>query len=206
LTLAQSQVTALTTDLAAKLNTNSLIRTQNQNTYGLEVIETMPRYNASATGVTLTSGQANFTFFTPITSMSIYAISMVTMTAATGGTLAKYGLYTYPNDGNFATLVAQTNSVPTMFDTPGQQNLLFLSTANGYPATYTLQAGTRYAVAVLWIGTISPTLVGYTFPSTALSELGPFMSRGRSGLSDLSPSIRPNIPVNGMTWARLENY
>jgi hypothetical protein len=189
------------------LSADSLIKTQNQFNAATArtVIETIPRYNTSPTGISLTSGQTHVTFFTPIKTTTINAISTVTVTGASGTTFIKYGLYTYPEEDGNAVLVAQTANSPSSFQFGDSQNVLYLSTAGGYPSTYTLVAGTRYGLAILWIGTVAPTLAGYTYSTeTVGAYISPYLSRARNNQSDLTTTLRTNAGIKTMAWARLE--
>jgi hypothetical protein len=157
--IAQSQVTGLVTDLSAKTNTAALQGLLHNNT---SAVETMNRGISSST-FTSTSGFQWFAFFTPITTITVSQVTMINAVAGSGLTLARMGLYTF--DETTATLVAQTANDTTLFTTASTVYTRSFSTAGGYPATYTLEAGQRYALSHLCTGTTMPSFVGAAFTS-----------------------------------------
>ena len=148
------------------------------------LVETVPRSQLAFSGLTLTSGQIVFAFFTPLFSLTVSQITMATMSAAASGlTLARMGLFTF--DESTATLVARTASDTTLFtSTRTIWTRALDSSAGGFPATYTLQAGVRYGVGVICVGTTMPLLSGTT-PAFETAVLPPRLSSVRSGQSDL---------------------
>jgi hypothetical protein len=134
---------------------------------------------------TLASGNVYFTFFTPRWSINIDEISIVSSATATNGaSLVRFGLYTF--DGTTATLVARTATDNTIFSTGNTLYTRTLSTGGGYPATYNLVAGTRYALGVIVVAT-NPGSVYTAFEliPSAMSALSPRMSGLVSGQADL---------------------
>jgi len=148
-------------------------------------IETMPRI-AAFSGNSQGSGGINFVYFTPIKTVTVSSITFIGTTASTGLTLCRFGLYTF--DGTSVTLVASTTSETT--------STIFTTANTAYKrsftsnATYTLAAGSRYAVACIQVGTTPASLlacsVGVAIAATTLPRLMSFVS---SGLTDL-PSSR----------------
>jgi hypothetical protein len=133
-------------------------------------------------------------FFTPVTTITVSQIAMSNSTGAVaaGLTLARMGIYTYPTEGGTATLVARTASDTSLFAATNTTYTRSLDTAGGYPSTYTLNAGTRYGVAYICVGTTQPQLIGRTV-LTAVGVLPPRLSGGSTtGLSDLPASFTPN--------------
>ena len=156
------------------------------------VVDSMSRVDAAA-GVTAGSNQALLAFFTPTVTITVSQITMTTAAGAVsaGLTLARMGLYTYPTDGGTATLVARTASDTGLFAATNTAYTRSFDTTGGYPATYTLQAGTRYGVAYLCVGTTQPQLVGRSV-ATAVGSLSPRLSGASStGQSDLLASFTP---------------
>jgi hypothetical protein len=147
-------------------------------------VETIFRQNLPFSGLTLTSGAITFSFFTPLFSLSVSQVAMnCGSTAASGLTLARMGLYTF--DETTATLVAQTASDTTLFTATRTQYARSFSTSGGFPASYTLQAGVRYGVGVICVGTTMPLIWGATPPFEVLT-LTPRLSAVRTSQSDLS--------------------
>jgi hypothetical protein len=147
-------------------------------------VETVFRPQLAFSGLTLVSGTIVFSFFTPSFSLTVSQIAMnCGGTAASGLTLARMGLFTF--DETTATLVAQTASDTTLFTTTRTQYARSFSAASGgFPSSYTLQAGVRYGVGVLCVGTTMPLIWGATPPFEILA-LTPRLSGARSGQSDL---------------------
>jgi hypothetical protein len=146
--------------------------------------ETVFRPQLAFNGLTLVSGTITFSFFTPSFSLTVSQIAMnCGTTAASGLTLARMGLFTF--NETTATLVAQTASDTTLFTTTRTQYARSFSTAaGGFPSSYTLQAGVRYGVGVICVGTTMPLIFGATPPFEILT-LTPRLSGARSGQSDL---------------------
>jgi hypothetical protein len=203
LTLAASQIDSGT--LAdARLSSAVALHSQINTTLGqaVGVIDAIPR-TTSAAGVTAAAGQALIAFFTPTATLTVSQIAMSTATGAVaaGLTLARMGMYTY-TEGGTATLVARTASDTSLFAATTTTYTRSLDTTGGYPSTYTLNAGTRYGVAYICVGTTQPQLVGRAVP-TAVGVLSPRLSGSSStSLSDLPASLTPN--QNGQApFARL---
>lgn len=194
--IAESQVTNLTTDLAAKADATTIAKWSGGSS---TVVETAPRINLNL--ASLTSGTVSFSFFTPLVTVTVGTVSMAAATtAASGLTLARMGLYTF--DETTATLVARTASDTTLFTVASTLYTRSFDTTGGYPATYTLQAGQRYALAVICVGTTMPN-VYYEFASAAfLSVLTPRMSATATSLTDL-PTSRATFTNNaGVLYGR----
>jgi hypothetical protein len=186
LTLAASQIGSGT--LAdARLSSNVPILPGMMLAWGQSstFVETVFRPQLAFNGLTLVSGTATFSFFTPLFSLTVSQIAMnCGSTAASGLTLARMGLFTF--NETTATLVAQTASDTTLFTTTRTQYARSFSTAGGggFPSSYTLQAGVRYGVGVICVGTTMPVIWGAVPPFEILT-LPPRLSAARSGQSDL---------------------
>jgi len=93
-------------------------------------------------------------------------------------------LYTF--DGTTATLVARTASDNTIFSTGNTLYTRSFSTGGGYPATYNLVAGTRYALGVIVVATTPGSVyTAFELIPSAMSALTPRMTGLVSGQSDL---------------------
>jgi hypothetical protein len=177
----------------ARLSSAIALHSQINTTLGqaASVIDSVPRTTCSF-GVTASAGQALIAFFTPTATITVSQIAMSTGTGAVaaGLTLARMGIYTY-TDGGTATLVARTASDTSLFAANNTTYTRSLS-SDGYPANYTLNAGTRYGVAYICVGTTQPQLVGRAV-LTAVGSLSPRLSGSSStSLSDLPTSFTPN--------------
>lgn len=155
-------------------------------------------------GITASAGQALIAFFTPTITVTVSQIAMANGTGAVaaGLTLARMGIYTYPTEGGTATLVARTASDTTLFAATNTTYTRSLDTTGGYPSSYTLNAGTRYGVAYICVGTTQPQLVGRVVP-TAVGGVSPRLSgASATGLSDLPTTFTPSANSQA-AYARL---
>lgn len=155
----------------------------NQDAFAIDVY---PRVgNASAT---LSSGTAYLTFFTPVRTVTVGSITVVSAnTAASGTTLARLGLYTF--DGTNAILVAQTNSDTTILSTTNTVFTRNFSTSGGFPTTYTLQQGARYALGIIWVGTTPGTVyTAFSAVPASIASLSPRITGTVALQSDLPAS------------------
>ncbi len=147
-------------------------------------VETFPRMAISF--LVITSGNVLYSFFTPLTTMTVSQVTMLSgATAASGLTLARMGLVTYDDVTGTATLVARTASDTTLFTATRTTYTRSFDTSGGFPATYTIQAGTRYGVALLCVGTTMPTIQGNA-GLAEMSALTPRLTAIRTAQSDLS--------------------
>jgi len=165
------------------------------------IVDVYPR-TTNSSGV-LSSGNAYFTFFSPMWTATISNLTVVSAnTAATGAQTVRLGLYTF--NGTTATLVARTDSDVTLLGTTNTVFTRAFSTTGGYPSTYTLQAGTRYAIAVLYVGTTAPTVyTAFANIPAALSSLGPRLSGYVASQTDL-PSTSNSFTTTAIApWGRL---
>lgn len=150
--------------------------------------ETMPRVSAAAAGNTV-SGEVHLAFFTAAENKTVSNISMVTSgTAAATVTLIRMGLYTVDGSGN-VTLVAQTASDTALFNAINTTFTRAFSTTGGYPASYNLVAGTRYAVGFIVVATTRPTLYHGPTQNLAITSLEPRMAAVLASQSDLPTAI-----------------
>lgn len=118
-------------------------------------VETSSRFGLSEfTGV---SGQLWVSYFTPVVPATITRLMMASAgTAGAGITLARLALFETDDDDSVLK-VAQTasdNTIGVSTYTPYERPL---STAGGFPSSYTLAAGVRYAIGFLQIATTTPT-------------------------------------------------
>jgi hypothetical protein len=138
--------------------------------------------------LTLINQVVHLTFFTPLVDITVSSFTTHNGNiGSASATLIRMGLYTW--DGTTATLVARTANDTTMFNTFNAATTRVFSTVDGYPATYTLTAGQRYAVAVLQNGGTQPNLY---INSTNIYTANVFAPRivGRvTGQTDLPASI-----------------
>jgi len=171
------------------------------NNQSAAAVDVYPRTGNSSG--TVSSGTTYFTFFTPLVTVSISSLSIVSATTAASGTsVARLGLYTF--NGTTATLVARTDSDVSLLSTTNTVFTRSLSTTGGYPATYTLQAGTRYALGFIFVGS-TPGTVYTAFASlpAAIGALSPRVSGAVSLQSDLPTSSSSFSSTSVIPWGRL---
>ena len=142
------------------------------------------RFVTAATVVT--SGRVYYTFFTPVKSFTVSNIAFANVSAFSGLTLARFGIYTF--NETTATLVARTASSTSTLGTGNAINTLSLDTDDGYPATYTLEAGTRYGVAFLAVGTGMGSISAQVSANSPLTNTSPRTSAYIQAQSDLPSS------------------
>jgi hypothetical protein len=95
-------------------------------------VETFPRMAISF--LAMTSGNVLYSFFTPLTTLTVSQVTMLSGgTAAAGLTLARMGLVTYDEATGTATLVAQTASDTGLFASTRTAYTRSFSTAGGFP-------------------------------------------------------------------------
>jgi hypothetical protein len=164
------------------------------------VVDAFVRGEAGVNTIGITSGTMKMTFFTPLVTTSITQITFASGNAAASGlTLARFGLYTF--DETTATLVARTASDTTLFAAINTAYTRSLDSTGGYPTSYTLTAGVRYGVALLVVGTTTPTIPGRQI-NISVAPLTPRMSGDSSGRTDL-PTTTTVTAALGQLFARL---
>jgi hypothetical protein len=164
-------------------------------------VDTIPRWAATGTPVTAT-GVEFFTFFTPLVNMTVSKLTMGNgPTAASGLTLARMGLFAWDEGTNTARLVARTANDTTLFTGVYTNYTREFNSAGGYPTTYNLIAGGRYATAVIQVGTTASNLLATSmFPQAG--EVLPRLSGYKSGQSDLATSN--TVLTRGIAyWSRV---
>ena len=142
-------------------------------------------------------GAIYWTFFTPLQTINVSKISMNSgSAAAVGATLIRMGLYAY--DETTATLLAQTANDPTLF--AGTFTNYQRSFDNSVATNVTLVAGKRYGIAVIFVGTTGPGLIGTYSNQGGVNP--PKVSGQLTGQSDLVASGVPTF--NSICqWGRL---
>jgi hypothetical protein len=170
----------------------------NQTTSIVDVYPRMGNFSA-----TLTSGTVYFTFFSPLWTTTISSLSIVSAaTIASGTSLARLGLYTF--DGTTATLVARTASDTSLLSTTNTVFTRTLSDVGGYPTTYTLQAGTRYALGFIFVGATPGTVyTAFSALPAVLSSLSPRIAGAVPLQTDLPTTSTSFTATTVIPWGRL---
>jgi hypothetical protein len=163
-------------------------------------VETFPRMTIGF--LAITSGNALYSFFTPLITVNVSQITMLSGgTAAAGLTLARIGLFTYDESTSTATLVARCASDTTLFTATRTAYTRSFDTAGSFPSSYQLVAGTRYGIALLCVGTTMPTIDGNS-GLAEMSALTPRLTAIRTSQSDLSTGTATNAQSQ-VLYARL---
>jgi len=197
-TLADARLSA---NVALSANVQTMLN-QYDASASTTFVETAPRFFSSSNS-TQGSGTGVWSFFTPVKTITINRIAFISGSAASGLTLARFALFTY--DETTATMVARTDSDTTLFAAANTSYARALSTTGSYPASYTLQAGTRYGVAVLQVGTTVASIQACNLGAIVISQVLPKMQRYASGLSDLATInlLTSGSGNQGFLYARL---
>jgi hypothetical protein len=166
-------------------------------------VDVVPRANLASFPFA-TNGNVNFTMFTPLANLTVssFAISSGANTTV-GATLVRLGLYVWNEGTQTATLVARTandTSILSSSDTTFTRNF---DTTGGYPASYSLVAGSRYAVAWVIVGATSFTRIPSVAGQNSVFLQTPVISRTLSGQSDLPISTGSTTANNTIYNTRL---
>jgi hypothetical protein len=179
----QLEINGVDVDTTIKANTSAL---QGNLNYNINAVETMNR-SIFSSSTTATSGFQYFTFFTPLTTLTVSQVAAISANAGSGLTLARMGLYEI-DAFDQGTLVAQTANDTTLFTVLSTLYTRSFDTTGGYPATYTLIAGRRYAFSVLCTGGTAPTLISAVFTSL-FNLVSPKVAGVLTGRTDFIPSL-----------------
>ena len=121
------------------------------------VIATVPRFMLTA----VASPVSGSIIHSKIVSHRDFVVTNIAFASSTvaaiGATLIRFGIYT--RSGTTFTLVARTASDTTIFNTASTKFTRALDTTGGYPATYTMIAGTEYFLSVIQVATTAATLL-----------------------------------------------
>jgi hypothetical protein len=123
------------------------------------VIGTHPSFTLTTNGLS-GNGTINHTRIIPFRNITVSNIAMINSSVGGTPTLVRFGIYT--RSGTTFTLVARTASDTTIFNAANTKFTRALNTTGGYPATYTMTAGTEYFISVIFVGTPTPSLLQAT--------------------------------------------
>lgn len=162
----------------------------------------VPPRTQVASASALVSGTVYFHQFTATRNMTVSQITMGSGgTNSSGLTLCRMGLYTASDTG--ATLVARTASDTTLFNSTFTTYTRSFDTTGGYPATYDLVAGQRYAIAVIAVGTTMPNLYVGNFTPNIINSLSPRMNGIQTGQADLPTTQGAFTNSTIHVWGRI---
>jgi len=120
------------------------------------VIATVPRFVLTV-GTTPASGTIVHSRIIPHRDFTVTNIAFVSSSSASVPTLIRFGIYT--RSGTTFTLVARTASDTTIFNATNTKFTRALNTTGGYPATYTMIAGTEYFLSVIQVASTAAQLL-----------------------------------------------
>jgi len=122
------------------------------------VIATTPRWLLTTSSASFASGTIYWSLLAPHKNFTVTNIAFQgSSNAFSALTLCRFGIYT--RSGSTFTLVARTASDTSIFSTANTKYTRALDTTGGYPATYTLTAGSEYFIAVIAVGTNMGTVL-----------------------------------------------
>jgi hypothetical protein len=159
-------------------------------------IETRSRYGA-LNATNSTSGRVFLSYVTPPITLTVSNIVLLTSSGGSGLTLSRVGIYTVDGSGNLTLAVSSADVHASAFGSGGTAYTVALA------SSYQMVRGTRYALAVINVGTTPPTF--FCENSAVIYSLSPRMSGAVSGQTDLPASIAVASIVNeGMFYGRAQ--
>lgn len=173
---------------------------EHQSTTSLDI----PSRNYVNATTALTTNITYFSFFTATEALTVSNISFSSGSSpASGVTLVRFGLYTF--NETTATLVARTNNDSSRFTVANTVYTAALDSTGGFPTSYNLVAGTRYAVAVVVVASTTPQLAAVSFgaASTAIMALSPRVVASATATSDLPATRDAFTGITHAYWSRL---
>jgi hypothetical protein len=160
-------------------------------------IDWLPRGHGTIGLTNATSGMLNLAFFTAPYSITATTITFVNAATATASlSLCRFALFTVSEtltDSVTATtpsitMVARTASDTTIGNVANTIYSRTFSTAGGYPASYNIVGGTRYAVGLLIVGSTPGSWQAATVTAGIYMRLPPMAAGAVTGLSDIATS------------------
>lgn len=171
----------------------------------LEGLEPFSRIlGGDAASVTMSSQIVRFVFVTarkPATVSKLVAVSGTTPAAATPS-VVRFGLYTADSSNNLTLIARSANSTST-FAIASTEYVLSMDTTGGYPASVTLAAGQRYALACLVVtAAAAPTIYARNGILSTTTARAPRLTAFKGGESDLATSYAVGALSNtaGAIW------
>jgi hypothetical protein len=97
----------------------------------------------------LSNGNIYIYYFNPLFDFTINNFSVACTTASEGASHVRMGLYSVDSGTGTLSLVARTESDTSMFLTANTRYDKPLNTSGGYPSSYSLSAGNKYAFSII---------------------------------------------------------
>ncbi len=153
---------------------------------------TYPRSLATWNALSLSTQVLSLSYWTAATSGTATTVTTVTGgTAASGLTYANIGIYAVAANGNL-TLLASTGDLHASLWTS-----TFTNYASTLTASFSRQAGVRYALGLLAVGTTPPALSGNSVEGW-FSTVSPTLCAVLSGQSTLPSTVTAGSLGNGV--------
>jgi hypothetical protein len=175
-------------------------------------IDWLPRNHGTIGNASATSGNLKLAFFTAPYNLTATTITFVNAGTSTASlSLCRFALFTVSEtitDSVTATtpsitMVARTASDTTIGNVANTIYSRAFSTTGGYPASYNLVAGTRYAVGLLIVGSTPGTWQAATVTSGSFMRLPPMAAGAVTGLTDI-PTAATSVPFgNFILYGRI---
>ena len=166
------------------------------------IVATHPRF-ALTTNTSSSSGVIHHNRIIPHKDFTVTNIAFVSgASAATVPTLMRFGIYT--RSGTTFTLVARTASDTTIFNATNTKFTRALNTTGGYPATYTMIAGTEYFLSVIQVAsTAANTLASSARTTSANTATGAHLYQQSSQTDLVTPSTGTVSTTGGGFYAEV---
>lgn len=170
-------------------------------------IEAFPRLLIS-NSVSLTSGTAMFTYFTPTRRMTVgNIVTFIRGTAAATVTTSKVGLYTVAANGDLTCIARSANT--TGLWTPATPAVATAPIADdgaaspGAISTVEISPAQRYAIGLLFVGTTAPQPGISNVGGGTLNALAPRLAAAVSAQTDLLSSYASGSlsALGSVIWA-----
>lgn len=175
-------------------------------------IDWLPRGHGTIGNASISSGQLVLAFFTAPYNMTATRLTFVTGGTATAAlSLCRFALFTVDEtitDSVTATtpvvtMVARTANDTTIGNTIQTIYTRTFSSAGGYPDSYNLVAGTRYAVGIIVVGTTTGTWQAGTVTTGAHMRLPPMAAGVIGGQSDIPTAATSVSTGSFMLYGRI---
>jgi hypothetical protein len=156
-----------------------------------------------STGITPLNGLISHSRLMAHRDFTVTNISFTSSGSTVTPTLVRFGIYT--RSGTTFTLVARTASDTSIFAAANTKYTRALDTTGGYPATYSMTAGSEYWVSVIQV---AATMAGI-LQATGRTSTGPNVATGgmyysQSSQSDLVTSSTGTLSaVAGPVYAEV---
>ena len=175
-------------------------------------IDWLPRGHGTIGNAGITSGQLVLAFFT-----APYNMTATTLTFCTGGTatasltLCRFALFAVSETitdsvtatSPVITMVARTASDTTIGNVMNTLYSRAFSTAGGYPASYNLVAGTRYAAGIIVVGTTTGLWQAATLSAGNVMRLPPMAAGVIGGQTDIPTAATTVSAGSFMLYGRI---